>query len=375
MCLSPVGLTREIAGRKYTTHVPCGKCNQCLSLQQNEYVVRSVEESKKKGNVWFFTLTYRNDNVPITFDLDGEIKEENPETGEVFFADSARLLTLDRQDIVDWKKRCREKINRARKKAGQPRVDFSYMICGEYGPQTHRPHYHGLFIGLTKEEVSIFEEDWKQTHGYTCFKYIPTIPKDGVNQVEATARYVAKYICKLDALEEPLVKEKKVQKPRKMVSVGYGMPTKKRFDAMRRYHLCEDLFPNLDIDKVYNLSVADAKRLVREVIKRNKYKNNGKETKLPRYYKRKMFYIKDPFSGKVRASSLQQMVSHTMEMDVRKDYSRKLAEIASNYEDGDPDTAYFRATRDLQKSEDARRQEMSETIFATNLKYIRKSKF
>ena len=47
MCLSPVSLTREIAGRKYTQVVPCGKCVECLKKEQNEFVVRCDTLSSK----------------------------------------------------------------------------------------------------------------------------------------------------------------------------------------------------------------------------------------------------------------------------------------------------------------------------------------
>lgn len=375
MCLNPVPITRELCGRKYTQYVPCGKCNECVKNKQNEYVVRSIEEAAKRGKVWFFTLTYNNDTVPVTFDLDGEIVEENPDTGEVFYADSAKINTLNRLDITGWKKRVRTKLNKRRKKNGQSPLDFGYMICGEYGPKTHRPHYHGLFIGMDKEDVLEFQKDWEIHYGFTNFKYIPNIPVDGVNQVETVSKYCAKYICKMRDLEDENVVNGKVQKPRKQVSVGYGMPTKKKFDQMRNYHLCRDLFPSVDIDKLYELSTVDQLKLVREVIKRRKWKNNGKDYKLPNYYKRKMFYVKDPVSGKVRASNLQALVSKTLEMDVQKDYSRKLAQMAANYENPEDPETYFRASKDLRESERLRREQISEMLFETNIRSLRKSKF
>lgn len=375
MCLSPVALTREIAGRKYTEHVPCGKCNQCVKEKQNEYVIRTIEEANKRGNVWFFTLTYSNEHAPVTFDLDGDIKEEDPETGEVFFDDSAKLLTLNRHDITDWKKRVRTKLNKRRKKNGQSPLDFGYLICGEYGPKTHRPHYHGLFIGMQKEDVMEFKRDWEAHYGFTQFNYIPSIPVNGQSQVEATAKYVSKYVVKMQDLEDENVKNGKVQKPRKQTSVGYGMPTRARFERMRNYHLCNDIFPNVDMDKVFNMKPEDMKRLVKEVIKRRKYKNNGKDYKLPNYYKRKLFYLKDEDTGKVRASSLQRVVSRTMEMDVRADFARQLCEMAANYVVTADSDGYFEASKMLCRSEENRRQEIEKALLETNLVSLRKSKF
>lgn len=377
MCVSPVALTREIAGRKYTQYVPCGKCNQCIADRQNEYVIRTMEEATKRGSMWFFTLTYSNENVPYTFDLDGEIVEEDPETGEVFFSDDAKLLSLNRADITEWKKRVRNKLNKRRKKNGQSPLDFGYMIAGEYGPKTHRPHYHGVFLGLSKEDVMEFKKDWEEHFGFTSFSYIPVISCDGRNQVEATAKYVSKYVVKMHDLEDPNVINGKVQKPRKQTSVGYGMPTRARFERMRNYHLCNDIYPNLDPDKVYDLQPSELKRIVNQIIRRRKYrKPNGKETKLPNYYKRKIFYIpKEDGSGSVRATELQKVVSRSMEMQLRAEFARKLCQMAALYDQGDPIEAHRRASRDLCRAEEDSRLAISSSLFETNIRSLRKSKF
>lgn len=373
MCLTPVALTRTIAGRKYTQHVPCGHCNECIKNRQNEYVIRTIEEAAKLGHVWFFTLTYNDDHVPTTFDLDGEIVEEDPETGEVFFAPEAKLLTLRNEDITSWKKRVRARLNKRRKSEGRERLKFSFLICGEYGPKTHRPHYHGLFIGMTRPDMLEFKKDWEKHYGFTQFKSVNTLTTLERNDVECTARYVAKYICKIQEFEDENVLTGKVQKPRKLVSAGYGLPNEEKFKRMKDYHLCRDMFPDADLDRMYN--VKEPMRLIREIIKRRRYKNNGKDYKLPRYYQRKIFYTVDEYTGKIRPLDVQRMVSQVMEMDIRKDYSRKLAEMAADYMATDPDTAYFRASRDLRESEENRRQEISEALRENNLKYLRRSKF
>ena len=73
MCVSPVQLTREICGRKVKVHVPCGHCPECIKDNQNSYVIRTIEEQAKRGSLWFITLTYANEHVPVAFDADGEI--------------------------------------------------------------------------------------------------------------------------------------------------------------------------------------------------------------------------------------------------------------------------------------------------------------
>lgn len=47
---------------------------------------------------------------------------------------------------------------------------FKYFITSEYGPRTHRPHYHGVLFGVTYEEFDkYFREDWETTFGSLDF--------------------------------------------------------------------------------------------------------------------------------------------------------------------------------------------------------------
>ena len=373
MCLSPIPITRTIAGRKFVQYVPCGYCNECIKDKQNEYVIRSIEEAAKKGNVWFFTLTYSDNHVPCTYDPDGEIIDEDPVTGEVYFAPDSRLLSICNKDITNWKKRVRERLNKRRKKEGRERLNFSFLICGEYGPRTHRPHYHGLFIGLSRADMLEFKKDWENHFGFTMFKPVSVISTSKHNDVESTARYVAKYICKSLDLEDENVLSGKVQKPRKLVSPGYGLPSEEKFNRMKDYHLCRDIFPHADLDHMSN--VKEPLRLVSEIINRRKYNLNGKLYKLPRYYKRKIFYTRDEFTGKIRPLDVQRLVSEVMEMDFGQDYLRILSEMESHYPSSDHDLAFVKASNDFRKSQELRRKETSEALRETNLRYLRKSRF
>ena len=373
MCLSPVAITRSIAGRKFVQYVPCGYCNECIKDRQNEYVIRTIEEAAKKGSVWFFTLTYSDNHVPCTYDPDGEIIDEDPLTGEVFFAPDAKYLSICNKDITYWKKRVRARLNKRRKKDGKDSLKFSFLICGEYGPRTHRPHYHGLFIGLSRADMLEFKKDWENHFGFTLFKPVNCIPSPHHNDVESTARYVAKYICKSRDLEDENVLSGKVHKPRKLVSPGYGLPSEEKFQRMKDYHLCRDLFPNVDLDHM--TKVKEPMRLIREIINRRKYLLNGKNYKLPRYYKRKIFYTVDELTGKIRPLDVQRLVSETLEMDFCQDYLRQFSELVSHYPSSDPDLAFVKASNDFRNSEEFRRQETSDSLRETNLRYLRKSKF
>lgn len=70
-------------------------------------------ESQKHGDNSFITLTYDPKNLPSD-------------------------LSLNPKDLQDWLKRLRREI--------EP-VKVRYYLVGEYGDQTHRPHYHVALFG------------------------------------------------------------------------------------------------------------------------------------------------------------------------------------------------------------------------------------
>lgn len=62
-------------------------------------------------------------------------------------------------------------------------VDFEYYLCGEYGDQFNRPHYHAVFFGLDYQlHEKFFCDSWKKG----SVKVLPVSP--------ASFRYVAKYL-------------------------------------------------------------------------------------------------------------------------------------------------------------------------------------
>lgn len=442
MCVSPVQLTREILGRKAKVHVPCGVCAECVKDNQNSYVIRAIEEQAKRGSLWFVTLTYANDNVPVAFDADGEIIERglvpilsNPSKYrphsfaphlpldenegfsterdsdfeederdmplDAFYGCSAfksnpwrgveyaqldieadnvvnsddvcdletgerprNVYTLNNKDITNWKKRCRRKIEYRTGK----NLDFGYLICGEYGPRTHRPHYHALIVGLPDDAVFVFKQDWEEKHGYTCFKKIAS--KD----VERTARYVSKYITKQKCLEDPNVVKGLVAKPRKITSVGFGLPTKKRESMMRKDILGElsDLpsFDNFDGVNPFWLD-KQIDRLTNSL----KYKIDGKQYKLPRYYRQRLLYVKDALTGRYRQTALYAMVSKALQCRVQEDFIQKCRELAALQPYPDSCETYAYVSKVVCDSLKAQRQERAQTIIDTNIAAFRKSRF
>lgn len=153
-CLYPYMVERELYHSQTERYVPvpCGKCPQCLKRRTASWSFRLEVESLNWSKLFFLTLTYNNENVPIS------------DNG---------FLTLKPQDVTNF-------FKRLRKRAGKLR----YYMCGEYGTHTKRPHYHIILFART----SLFESDIEASWGYGNIYYGKVEP--------ASIRYTVQYYDK-----------------------------------------------------------------------------------------------------------------------------------------------------------------------------------
>lgn len=92
--------------------IPCGKCMGCRIRKSIDWSLRCVHESQLYKENCFITLTYDDEHLP--------------EGG-----------TLVKKHFQDFMKRLRFSI--------EPRK-IRFFMCGEYGEQLQRPHYHALIF-------------------------------------------------------------------------------------------------------------------------------------------------------------------------------------------------------------------------------------
>lgn len=149
--------------------IPCGQCVGCRLDRAKSWAIRCMHEAKFHEQSCFLTLTYK----------------EIPKGG-----------SLNKVDFQRFMKRLR--IWRSRYDKGSGRRDLRYYMCGEYGEQFSRPHYHVLLFGFnfsdrrlcsTRGSVRLYrsgllEKLW--THG---------ICRIGDVSFESAA-YVARYVQK-----------------------------------------------------------------------------------------------------------------------------------------------------------------------------------
>lgn len=123
-CYSPIKAYRTETGVAFTEksregnfigdiQLPCGQCQGCRLRRAADWTLRCMHEAKMHQANCFITLTYSDENLPAHG-------------------------TLDHRHFQLYMKRLR-------KDNAPHRVRF-YM-CGEYGPQTKRPHYHACIFG------------------------------------------------------------------------------------------------------------------------------------------------------------------------------------------------------------------------------------
>lgn len=313
--------------------VPCGKCINCLRNKQNAMVSRCLEESDKRGTFCFVTLTYNNDTMPVAQSLWRASKEtgeiEVVRKGEIVssvdspdfrYEDREKLISmavsplpryfdkyidgfeddeyvyfsrltpsLNRRDPRLWIKRCRVNYKR---EFGE-NLDFSYVLIGEMGPRTCRPHYHLAFFGLSELQARYFTDRWGL--GYTDLKFVNSINPDGTDGFAIASRYIGKYMSK-GKFDCASVLDGSAIKPRVCQSKGIG---KSLIDKLRPRMCCFDMFGRYDLDTLFcpslgrGLNDNEIKQIVNEVPNRLCYDSSyGFVLPIPRLFRDEVFYHK-----------------------------------------------------------------------------------
>ena len=99
-------------------NIPCRRCAGCRLDYSRDWANRMLLEYQRTRKAVFVTLTYDDQHIP---------------TSDLGYA------TLCKRDCQLWLKRVRKHF------AG---TEIRFFLGGEYGPSTHRPHYHAILFGV-----------------------------------------------------------------------------------------------------------------------------------------------------------------------------------------------------------------------------------
>lgn len=119
-CYYPVTIPHPKFGTPLV--VACGQCIGCRLERSRQWAVRIMHENKLHDDSCFITLTYKDDKLPPNRSL--------------------------------VKRDCQLFIKRLRKAISPKKI--SYFLCGEYGTNTDRPHYHVILFGYSFPDLKVY---------------------------------------------------------------------------------------------------------------------------------------------------------------------------------------------------------------------------
>lgn len=144
--------------------LPCGQCIGCRLERSRQWAVRCVHEASLYEYNSFITLTYDDDHLPSD-------------------------MSLHKDHVQKFMKRLRRKLEPLR---------VRFLLCGEYGSENLRPHYHVLLFGYDFPDKKI----WSKSVGGFIYRSdelesLWTYGFSSIGDVTfESAAYVARYVLK-----------------------------------------------------------------------------------------------------------------------------------------------------------------------------------
>lgn len=139
----PVRFVDDLGEDVFHFVAPCGKCYDCMRELANQFVLRCNSEYQHSVCTFFCTLTYDNKN--IRYFIPDRVKRRRA----LDFIESLPCdvfgmydeFILSKDDAVYFRKNLQKSI----KRFGENLL-FRFVLNGEYGTFTHRPHLHALIF-------------------------------------------------------------------------------------------------------------------------------------------------------------------------------------------------------------------------------------
>lgn len=150
--------------------LPCGQCIGCRLDRSRDWAARVMHESQLYENSLFVTLTYSEEALE-------SLRAERSNTGSLWYPDFQRFM------------------KRLRRSEGPVR----FFMCGEYGEQFLRPHFHACLFGCFFPDREYHKTLGSGYKIYTSKKLSALWPHGFATIGDVTfesAAYVARYAAK-----------------------------------------------------------------------------------------------------------------------------------------------------------------------------------
>lgn len=293
MCLSPIRIRnnstyKDVTVSPYYVEVPCGHCDECRSTYMSEWQTRISFELQslynRGGSAVFLTFTYDDFHLPHYTDGDFSC---------VCFSHDDVLSFLNRIKVSTYRK--------------YGKHSYKYFFTCEYGKNTCRPHYHGLFFLESQVDYHWFVENCRKYWfvdnklGFVFPKWSSHFnmyvddydrPDDPcIRSLAGGARYVSKYVTKDLSFYG-------------LSSVSQYLEDKKHKERMKRFlpkHWQSNMLGYSVIDCINSLDASS----VRDALEHGVYNPLfGRNTPFPRYAINKLMFrsVRSDVTGYPRKS-------------------------------------------------------------------------
>lgn len=160
-----VFLERSMYDIVQTLSLPCGQCIGCRLERSRQWAMRCLHEASLHKENAFITLTYDDANLPTT--------------GSLFYDDYQLFMKRLRRHAEPIKPR--------------------FYMCGEYGEETFRPHYHACIFGYNFPDLKLLKKTAAGSKIYTS-EILAKLWPHGLSSIGDvnfdSAAYVARYCMK-----------------------------------------------------------------------------------------------------------------------------------------------------------------------------------
>lgn len=181
-CFHPILISNPDASSNNTGSskilVPCGKCEACIVSNSQEWRTRLEIEQRYCETCYFVTLTYDDTSLPI-----GKFSDS--------FGELHIVPYVSKRDLQLFFKRLRKRFEGS---------EIRYFFVSEYGPNTLRPHYHGILYNLPRFSENLTKQVIEVTKHIQKIWSLGHIKLDQVTYGRIS--YVTKYMSCVTDLPE-----------------------------------------------------------------------------------------------------------------------------------------------------------------------------